>query len=337
MIKVVQVGLGPLGQKVVRYALERGSLEVVAAVDPAADKVGKDLGEVCGLDRRLGVIVAKDLESALKGKSAQVAILTTVSSVKVLEKQIELMAKSNLNVVSTCEELSYCAGTFPEVAARIDAVCKKYGIACVGTGVNPGFLMDYLPVVLTSVCQKVERLEVLRVQDATPRRIPFQQKIGAGLTLDKFKEKVKAGTLRHVGLEESTRMLADSIGWRLDDYTESLEPVIAETKIIGAYTPIEPGMARGVAQIGRGFVKGREVITLRFRAAVGEPESYDTIAITGSPNIKSTIPGGVNGDVATCAITVNAIRSILKAKPGLNSMLDIPVPGYYECIKTSRN
>jgi len=327
MINLVQIGLGPLGQKVVRFALEREGVQFVGAVDPAQDKAGKDLGELCGLGR-LGVPISRDLSTALKGKQAQVAILTTVSSVKKLVSQIEETAQANLNIVSTCEELSYCQGTFPEAAARIDAICKIHGVSCVGTGVNPGFLMDYLPCVLTSVCQKVEQVTVSRFQDASFRRIPFQQKIGAGLTPQQFQKKVAEGTLRHVGLAESARMIAACIGWKLDRFTESLEPVVARERITTGCQPVEAGMARGVEQVGRGWANDKEVITLHFRAAIGEPESVDTIEILGEPSFRSTIPGGINGDIATCAIVVNAIRSIQKTTPGLKSMLDLPVPGY---------
>jgi len=331
MIHLVQIGLGPLGQKVVRFVLERQGLKYVGAVDPAPDKVGKDLGELCGVGK-LGVTVSKDLATALKGQQAGVAILTTVSSVKKLVAQVEEAAKAKLNIVSTCEELSYCQGTFPEAAARIEAICKAHGVSCVGTGVNPGFLMDYLPCVLTSVCQKVEKITVKRFQDASSRRIPFQQKIGAGLTLEQFQKKVSEGTLRHVGLAESVHMISACMGWKVDNFTESLEPIMAHERITSGYQPIEPGMARGVEQIGRGWVSGKEVITLHFRAAIGEPESVDTIEIHGEPNFRSTIPGGVNGDIATCAIVVNAIRSIVKTTPGLKSMLDLPVPGYFKSL-----
>jgi len=331
MIHLVQIGLGPLGQKVVRFVLERQGLKYVGAVDPAPDKVGKDLGELCGVGK-LGVTVSKDLATALKGQQAGVAILTTVSSVKKLVAQVEEAAKAKLNIVSTCEELSYCQGTFPEAAARIEAICKAHGVSCVGTGVNPGFLMDYLPCVLTSVCQKVEKITVKRFQDASSRRIPFQQKIGAGLTLQQFEKKVSEGTLRHVGLAESVHMISACMGWKVDNFTESLEPIMAHERITSGYQPIEPGMARGVEQIGRGWVNGKEVITLHFRAAIGEPESVDTIEIHGEPSFRSTIPGGVNGDIATCAIVVNAIRSIVKTTPGLKSMLDLPVPGYFKSL-----
>lgn len=326
-MNIVQVGLGPLGQKCVKFALEREGIDIVGAVDPAPDKAGKDLGELCGL-ARLGVPVSADLQSALNGKKADAAVLTTVSSLRAIESQIAQLAAAGLDIVSTCEELSFPWQTAPEIAANIDAVCKKHRVACLGTGVNPGYLMDFLPSALTAVCQRVDRIQVSRIQDASKRRIPFQQKIGAGLTLEQFGEKVKAGTLRHVGLTESIQMIASRMGWTLDRTTESLEPVVADKEITVGYTPIKPGMARGVEQIGRGFVDGTEVITLEFLAAVGEAESYDRVEITGEPNIESTIQGGVNGDIATCAITVNALRSIVGAEPGLRTMIDIPAVAY---------
>lgn len=328
MIKVIQVGVGPLGQRVVRFAVERSGMKIVAAVDPAPGKAGHDLGELCGI-KPLGIRVSKDLKSALKTVKADVAILTTVSSLKTIEQQIADLAGAGLSIVSTCEELSFPWRKASAGATRIDALCKKNRVACVGTGVNPGFLMDYLPCVLTSVCQRVDTIAIARIQDASKRRIPFQQKIGAGLTRSQFKAKAAEGTLRHVGLVESMQMIAHSLGWKLDRMTESLNPVIAVHPVTTGYIPIPKGFARGVEQIGRGYKGRKEVIRLHFRAAVGEPESLDSIEIKGIPSFTSAIPGGINGDVATCAITINALRSIMAVAPGLKTMLDIPVPGCF--------
>ena len=331
MLKVVQIGLGPLGQRVVRCAVERKGVKIVAAVDPAPDKAGRDLGEVCGL-KPLGIKVSRDLASAMEGRKADLALLTTVSRLKVLEGQVEQIARAGLRIVSTCEELSFPWDKDPLVAGRIDRVCRKYGVACVGTGVNPGFLMDYLPSVLTSVCQDVKQITVTRVQDASTRRIPFQQKIGAGLTRAQFRAKVAAGTLQHVGLVESMQMIARGMNWKLTRTTESLVPVIAARRITSGHVPIRKGMACGVEQIGRGFIGKKEVIRLHFRAAVGEAQSFDTVEIDGTPTIRSTVPGGINGDIATCAITINTCRSIMKAAPGLRTMLDLPVPACFAAV-----
>jgi len=328
MIDIVHIGLGPLGQMMVRSAIARGTFRIVAAVDMDPAKIGKDLGEFCGI-AKLGVPISGSLDEAIRGKSPQAAVVTTVSSLAAFESQVVQLAKVKLPIVSTCEELFYPWRTQPVLAMRIDQICRDGGIACVGTGVNPGYLMDFLPTVLTGLCQKVTGVRVWRIQDASVRRIPFQQKIGAGLTVQEFEARHKAGKLRHVGLPESVDFLAARLGWQLDRTTESLEPVMAERDITTGYKPIAKGMARGVQQVGRGFVGNNEVITLTFKAAVGEPESYEEIRIQGDPSFSSRIAGGINGDIATCAVTLNVVRSILKVGPGLKTMADLPDPSWF--------
>ena len=324
MIEIVHVGLGPLGQMMVKSAVERGSFQIVGVVDTDPAKVGKDLGELCGIGR-LGVPVCGTLDDALRGGPApRVAVVTTVSSLAAFEPQVAELARAKLPIVSTCEELSFPWRTQPELAGRIDKLCRGGAIACIGTGVNPGYLMDFFPTVLTGLCRKVTGVRVWRVQDASVRRIPFQQKIGAGLTLEQFEAKRRDGSLRHVGLPESVGFIAARLGWTLDRTTESLEPVVAERDVTTGYKPIAKGMARGVHQVGRGFVAGQEVITLNFKAAVGEPEPYEEVQIEGEPTFRSRIAGGINGDIATCAVTLNAARSILEVGPGLKTMADLP-------------
>jgi len=328
MINTVHVGIGPIGQKMVKYAVERGCFNIVGAIDPDPDKAGRELGELCGVDP-LGITVSNNLDDAIRAKSPEVALDTTVSSIVSFESHVAELAKAKLHIISTCEELFFPWNTQPEVSKRIDKVCRENGVVCLGTGVNPGYLMDFLPTVLTGPCQSVKKVEVWRVQDASVRRIPFQQKIGVGLTLEEFEVKKKDGTLRHVGLPDSVDFIADRLGWKLDRNIETLEPVIADKDINTGYKPISKGMICGVQQVGRGFVGDREVIALNFRATVGEPESYDRVHIDGEPAIQSKIAGGVNGDIATCAITLNAVRSVLEASPGLKTMGDIPPVAFF--------
>ncbi len=328
-LKIIQIGVGPIGQRVVQYIMEREGLEVVAAVDPAPDKAGKDLGEVCSLGKTLGVTISPTLAEAMKTSSPDAAVLTTTSSMEKIVPQIEEIVSRKLPVVSTCEELSYPWKTAEELAKRLDSAARKNEVAVLGTGVNPGFLMDLLPLALTAISQDVKSIKVSRVQDASARRVPFQQKIGAGLTLEEFETKKKTGTLRHVGLTESIHMIAGKLNWTLDKTEDILTPIVAESEITTGYTPIKAGMAAGVQQIGKGFVDGREAITLLFRAAVAHPEPADTVEIQGNPSFKSVIPGGINGDVATCAITVNAIRSIIDAPAGLRTMVDISPVAFF--------
>ena len=321
-IKVVQMGLGPIGNKATLYLAERENLQIVGAVDADPAKVGQDVGVLAGL-APLGVTVKPDIAQALAGQAADVVLLTTSSALTRIADQLKQVLPHGVHVVSSCEELSYPWQTNPALAGEIDELAKKNGVSVLATGVNPGFLMDFLPIAMTGVCKSVRQVTVERIQDATFRRIPFQKKIGAGLTQAEFQAKVEQGVLRHVGLTESVQMIASRLGWRLDSTSDEIAPVVAEKDVPLGDGVIEAGKVLGVRQIGRGIVNGREAITLFFRAAIGEPESRDRIIIDGEPSIDSCIKGGVNGDVATCAILVNAIPAVVKARPGLRTMADI--------------
>jgi len=327
-VKVVQMGLGPIGNKATQYLLERGNLEIVGAIDADPAKVGKDVAELAGL-APIGVKVTAEIATALAGKQVDVVLLTTTSTMAKILNQLMSLLPFGVNIVSSCEELSYPWLTEPQMAKQIDEMAQKHGVSVLATGVNPGFLMDFLPLVLTGVCRNVRQVTVERIQDATFRRIPFQKKIGAGLTQEQFAAKVKEGVLRHVGLTESVQMIATKLGWQLEKTEDVISPVIAHGSVKMEHATIEPGQVLGVQQIGRGIVAGKEAITLFFRAAIGEAESRDRIVIDGDPAIDSCIKGGVNGDVATCAVLVNAIPTVINARPGLRTMADIePISCY---------
>lgn len=329
MNSILQIGFGPLGIQTAMYIAQKQTVKTVAVVDVNPHLTGKPLNT---FDKGLSnnITVSNSIEGALNGLSQKpdIAIITTVSSLQKLIPQAEAVAKYGIPVISTCEELSYPWDLQPELSEKLDTICKQHNIACLGTGINPGFLMDYLPSVLSSVCKDVEQITVERIQDAAPRRIPFQQKIGAGLNLEAFKNKEKEGTLRHVGLQESVYLLANSIGLDLDHVTESLEPVIAEKEVSSDVIKVKKGEASGVEQIAHGYVNGSCKVKMRFKAAIGEVRSYDRVTIKGTPSFTSEIDGGVNGDIATCAIAINSIKSVLRAPAGLHTMADIGVPGY---------
>ncbi|UGU15174.1 hypothetical protein LS482_15995 [Sinomicrobium kalidii] len=327
-IKIVQVGMGPLGIKIAEFIAGRPGLRTVAAIDTAADKKGKSLKEFSPYLNG-NIEISGDLKQALS-TAPDVAVLTTVSDMKRITKQVVEIVKRGIPVVSTCEELSFPYETAPELAVEIDTAARANNVAVVGTGVNPGFLMDALPVFLTSVCRQVESIKVNRYQDASFRRIPFQDKIGAGLSPDDFEMAKNKGILRHVGLTESIHFIAGKMGWKLERTEDVISPVFATKDIFRPSRTIKKGYAAGVRQVGRGFINGQAKVELVFQAAIGEPESYDEVEVTGIPGFKSRIEGGINGDTATCAITVNAISSVIRAQPGLRTMADIPMTSYFE-------
>ena len=322
-IKVVQYGLGPIGCKVTQYLTERHHFEIVGAIDSDPKKVGTDLGHLAELNEPLGVKVTANSRDLLEPVDADVVILTTTSDLKKIRSQIMEIISCGKNVVSTCEELMYPWVTNPDLAREIDGAAKEHKVSVLSTGVNPGFLMDFLPLVMTSICREVKKVTVERIQDAQFRRLPFQEKIGAGLSVEEFENRVREGSLRHVGLTESMHLVASRLGWILDRTEDVVDPVLAERQVVTKNRTIEPGKALGVNQIGRAYVDSKEVITLVFRASIGEPDPRDRIVIEGNPDIDMAISKGINGDTATCAIIVNSIPIVIQAQPGLRTMADI--------------
>ena len=328
-IKVLHFGLGPIGAAVVRQVASRPGFRIVAAVDIDPAKAGRDLGEVAGVGRALKVKVSPDARKALKGSKPDVVVLCTSSSLKRVMPQMETILKARVPIVSTTEELAYPAGANVKLARQLDRLARKAKAAVVGTGVNPGFVMDALPITLTGVCERVDAIRIDRIQDARVRRLPFQQKIGAGLTREQFQKKVDDGSVRHVGLTESISMIADALGWKLDRITDDIQPKMASETVKSEFLSVQPGLVCGIIQDGVGYRDGRAVITLHMEAYLGAPESFDAVRIEGSPALNTKIAGGVHGDVATASIVVNSIPKIVAAPPGLHTMRSLPIPSFF--------
>jgi 2,4-diaminopentanoate dehydrogenase len=328
-IRVLHYGLGPIGAAVVRQVATRRGFRAVGAVDIDPAKVGLDLGDVAGVGRTLRVKVSSDARAAIKASNPDVVVLCTSSSLKKVWPQLEGILKLKVPIVSTTEELAYPLWNQKRLAATIDAAARKARVAVVGTGVNPGFTMDALPITLTGVCEHVSAITVNRIQDARTRRLPFQQKIGAGLTRAQFQARVDDGSVRHVGLTESIAMIADAMGWKLDRVTDQIVAKIAAASVSSPFLMVEPGQVCGLIQDGVGYVGDEPLIRLHMEAYLGAPESYDAVDIEGTPRLSMKIAGGVHGDVATASITVNSIPRVLKASPGLHTMRSLPIPSWF--------
>ena len=332
-IRVLHFGLGPIGVGVVKQVAERKGFKIVGAVDIDPAKVGKDLGDVAGVGRTLRVKVSNDAKKAIKASKPDVVVLCTNSSMKKVLPQIEAILKLKVPIVSTTEELAYPTKANMRYARAIHALAKKAKVAVLSTGVNPGFVMDALPITLTGVCERIQALRIDRVQDARIRRLPFQQKIGAGLTREQFQRKVEDGSVRHVGLAESVSMIADALGWKLDRITDEIQPRIATETVSSEYLAVDAGYVCGIEQDGIGYRDGVPVITLHMEAYLGAPESFDSVEITGSPALKMKIVGGVHGDIATASIVVNSLPKILEVPPGLHTMRDMPIPSFFGGVR----
>src|SRR5262245_22610302 len=332
-IKVMHVGLGPIGIGVVKQVAERKGFKIVGAVDIDPAKTGRDLGEIAGLSRPLRVKVTDDVKKAVKAGKPDVAVLCTSSSLKKVTPQIEALLKLKVPIVSTTEELAYPTKANMRFARSIHQLAKKTKTAVLGTGVNPGFVMDALPIALTGVCERVDAVRIDRIQDARIRRLPFQQKIGAGLTREQFQAKVDDGSVRHVGLTESVSMIADALGWKVDRISDEIQPKIAATTVSSEFLAVDPGYVCGIVQDGVGYRDGKPIIRLHMEAYLGAPESYDAVEIDGSPALRMKLAGGVHGDVATASIVVNSLPKILDVAPGLHTMRDMPLPSLFGGVR----
>src|SRR2546427_2170359 len=328
-IRVLHVGLGPIGAAIVRQVAERRGFRIVGGVDIDPAKAGRDLGAIAEVGRSLRIKVSADARKAIKASKPDVAVLCTSSSLKRVLPQIETILKFRVPIVSTTEELAYPSASNLRYAREVHRLAKKAKVAVLGTGVNPGFAMDALPITLTGVCERVEAIRVDRVQDARMRRLPFQQKIGAGLTREQLEKKVDDGSVRHVGLTESISMIADALGWTLDRITDDIQPKLASVTISSEFLAVDPGYVSGIIQDGVGYRKGEPVLRLHMEAYLGAPESYDSVDIEGSPRLSMKIAGGIHGDVATASIVVNSIPHVIGAEPGLHTMRDLPLPSFF--------
>ena len=324
-IRAIQYGVGPIGASILKLMREKEAIEIIGAIDNDPAKVGKDLGEVVGAsDAPWGVKVSGDAKGVLE-QSADIVMHTTSSALpKVMDQLLAAMEVGSC-VVSTCEELSYPYRTYPELAAQLDKSAKDNGVALVGTGVNPGFVMDKLVITLAGVSQRIEHAKAVRIVDASKRRQPLQRKIGAGLSVEEFRARVEEGTIKHVGLPESVAMVADALGLRVDQITETIEPKVASEFVQTEFFTVEPGQAAGVHQIARGLSECKELVYMELQMYVGAKDTADTVELTGHPNISLTIPGGSHGDIATASVAVNSIPSILEAPSGLRTARELPI------------
>ncbi len=329
MLRILHVGLGPLGKMMVADMARRAVANVTAAVDVDPAIAGKPLAAIvpeCGF----GCTVSPTIAEAARNGPFDAALLTTSSDLAKCMGSLRELLALGLPIVSTCEELLFPWLRHPAAAAELQQLAVKQGGRVLGTGVNPGFLMDTLPVAATAVCRSVRSVKIWRIQDATPRRIPFQNKIGAGLDDAGFAARIKDGSLRHVGLGESIHFVAHYLGMKIDKWDESIEAVKADRDLSAAIGPIRKGMAAGVRQVARAWAKGAPttdapLIQMEFQAAIGQADPHDRVVIDGEPPIDMILRGGVHGDIATSAISINSIPSLIAAPPGLHTMATIPL------------
>ncbi len=327
-IRVVMYGLGAIGIDIARLIAQQPHLQLVGGIELDPAKIGKDLGTVIGHSQPLGIPVGGDSVQVLRHARPDVTVIATTSFLRDVFPQIRDCLTVGAHVVSTCEELVYPAASHPPLAQVLDEAAQAANVVVLGVGINPGFVMDLLPIMLTAPSVGIRHVRVERVIDAGTRRASLQQRIGVGLDLVAFRAWVQQRTTPHIGLLHSLWMIADALGWQLDQVHEHIEPIIAEDWHRTPYVTVAPGQVAGIHQTARGMMKRSELVVLDWRTGLGVIDTHDAIVIDGTPPVDLFIKNGIHGDQAAAALVMHAVPVVTTLRPGLRTVLDLPVLHY---------
>ncbi|SNS33473.1 4-hydroxy-tetrahydrodipicolinate reductase [Anaerovirgula multivorans] len=332
-IKVVIWGFGAMGSGMAEMLLKKKGVEIVGICDRNEARVGKDMYEVLGIERgdNQPVIIANNIEDVLVEGAVDVALLATDSFTKGAFEKIKLVVQKKINVISTAEEMAYPQAQEPELAKEMNRLAKENGVSILGTGINPGFVLDLLILALTGTCEEVDYIKAARINDLAPFGRAVMEEQGVGLTVEEFEEGVKTGKVAgHVGFPESIRMVADGIGWNIDNIEQTREPITTNFERETKYAKVEAGNVAGCRQCGYGYVDGELKIDMEHpQQILPETEGVDTgdyIWIKGTPDINMQIKPEIPGGIGTIAMCINMIPHVINASAGLKTMLDLPVP-----------
>ena len=325
-LRVVSFGLGPIGLAAARLALQKQSIDLVGAIDVDQDKVGRDLGELLELGRATGVVVEGQADVVLQRLRPDAVMHCTASFLPVVAEQLIVAAQHGVNVVSSTEELLVPDLQHGDLAARIDAAARQGGATILGTGVNPGYAMDFAAVVASAVTFDVRSVKCVRVVDAGTRRLPLQRKVGAGLSPKQFEEQLATGRFGHIGMRESVALVARGLGLAVDRIEQTVEPVIATQARETPHLTVPEQHVAGIRNHGLGRRQGETLVHLDLSMYVGAPDPHDEVVLDSTPPVQMRFPGGIAGDQATAAILVNNLHGVVAAPPGLRSVLAVAPP-----------
>ncbi len=330
-VKVILWGLGAMGSGMaIDILTNKQGIEIVGAIGQNPVKIGKDLGEVLGLDRRLGITVSNEPEQVLKSVKADIVLHSTKSFANDVFPELSLIVRSGKNVITIAEEMSAPQAETPDLAVKLDTLARQNNVTILGTGVNPGFVLDTLILTMTGACQVVNKIWASRVNDLSPFGPTVMKTQGVGTTVEEFYTGVKSGTIvGHIGFRQSIYLIAEALGWKLDDIVETKEPIVTNVYRETPHVKVQPGKVAGCRHIARGYKDGVEIITLEHPQQIHPDlegvKTGDYIVIEGTPTIKFSDEQEIPGGTGTMATAVNMIPQVINAQAGLLTMPELPV------------
>lgn len=332
-VKVAIWGFGAMGSGIAKVLLRKKGVDIVGVCDIHPERVNRSIYDILGVEKngRPDVVVCSEIEKVVHDANCDICVLATDSFTRKAFDKIKYVVGQKVNVISTAEEMSYPKAQEPELAAEIDRLAKANGVSVLGTGINPGLMMDLLAICLTGCMTDVESVTCRRVNSLSPFGPAVMEEQGVGLTVDAFNKGVADGTLAgHVGFAESVGMIAEALGWKVDKFKQQMKPIVTSVDRKSPYGFAAAGDVAGVNMTGQGYVDGEVKIDMIHPQQI-EPEmegthTGDYIVLKGTPEVNMAINPEVDGGIGTIAMVVNMIPHVINARPGLKTMLDLPVP-----------
>ncbi len=328
--RVLVWGLGAMGSGVARNIVKKEELRLVGAVEKDPERIGKDLGEYLG-GEKTGRIVYSDIEKAIVETRPDIVVIATNSFVEEVLPKIEAAARHHVDILTIAEEMAFPFVSHPEKSEILENIAWRYGVSILGTGINPGFVLDLLIIAMTGACLKVDRIEARRINDLSPFGKTVMETQGVGTSPEEFRKGIEKGDIvGHIGFQQSIAMIGNALGWEIDRIEESREPIISNTERKTAVAHVKPGMVAGCKHVGRGYCGDKLMIELVHpQQILPETEGVDTgdyIDIYGDPEIHLSIKPEIPGGKGTIALATNMIPAVIEAAPGLLEMSELPIP-----------
>ena len=330
-LKVAVLGTGQMGSGIVKLLRRKEGVEIVGVYGRRADRAGVDVGEAIGLDEKMGVALTADLPGMLSSTKPVVVIQATCSRVEQAADEIKAAVQGGANVISIAEEMAYPFYEAPGLAEEIDVLAVENKVTVLGTGINPGFVLDLLVISLTGVCYKVESITAKRINDLSPYGPSVLQTQGVGITPEAFKKGVADGSVvGHFGFPESISMIATALGWKIDKIEQTRDPIISKVHRQTQFVKIEPGLTAGCTHTAKGYMDGKPVVHLihpqQVHPHLEDVQTGDYIEIKGEPNVSFSSGPEIPGGIGTIALAVNMIPQVVTGLPGMKTMADLPAP-----------
>lgn len=290
-----------------------------------------DVGQAIGLNRKLGIGLSTDLTSMLEQTRPHLAIQATCSRLTEAWEEIVTLVRHGVHVISIAEEMAYPEVSAPTVATELRRLAIKHEVAILGTGINPGFVLDLLVITLTGVCADIQSIIAKRVNDLSPYGPSVLHYQGVGLTPEAFDKGLADGSVvGHFGFAQSIHMVTAALGWKIDGIQETRTPIVSQVRRETPFVIVEPGQVAGCLHTAVAYRQNTPVITLlhpqQIHPNLEGVETGDSIEIVGTPHVRLFGRPEIPGGQGTTALAVNMIPRVLMASPGLHTMADLPVP-----------